>query len=180
LHYDGSYRRLEYPGGDVSIERGVCTDVVIRAFRKLGVDLQVLVHEDMKKAWSAYPKLWGLSRPDSNIDHRRVPNLATFFTRKGKPLRVSREARDYVAGDLVTWRLPGNLPHIGIVSDRKSEEGTPLILHNIGRGAAEEDILFSYPITGRFRYLPAKGDTGGLRHRPRSTDPLRLPLGKGE
>lgn len=128
--------------------------MVIRAFRKLGVDLQVLVHEDMKNAWNAYPKLWGLSRPDSNIDHRRVPNLATFFARRGKSLRVSREARDYVAGDLVTWRLPGNLPHIGIVADRKSEDGIPLILHNIGRGAAEEDILFSYPITGRFRYLP--------------------------
>ncbi len=156
LHYDPAYQRLDYPGGDLPATRGVCTDVLVRAYRRLGVDLQVLVHEDMLVAWEAYPQLWGLAKPDANIDHRRVPNLGTFFSRHGERLAVSRAAGDYAAGDLVTWRLPSGVPHIGIVSDRAAADGTPLVIHNIGRGAREEDILFAYPITGHFRYLPAE------------------------
>jgi len=152
--YDGSYRRLSYPGGDVPLEIGVCTDVVIRAYRGLGIDLQVLVHEDMKRAWSAYPRRWALRQPDPNIDHRRVPNLAAFFARHGTALQPGRNASSYVAGDLVTWELPGRLPHIGIVSTRPGPNG-PLIVHNIGSGAREEDILFRYPITGHYRFFPA-------------------------
>nr|WP_255988905.1 DUF1287 domain-containing protein [Chitinolyticbacter albus] len=151
--YDGSYRRIAYPMGDVPDDRGVCTDVVIRAYRKVKIDLQVLVHEDMRKNFSVYPKLWGLSKPDPNVDHRRVPNLQTFFRRAGAALPVSTAAADYKSGDLVTWMLPGNLPHIGIVSDR-TVPGTsrPLIIHNIGSGSTEEDALFAYPITGHYRY----------------------------
>lgn len=152
--YDPSYQRLDYPGGDIPIERGVCTDVIVRAYRKLGLDLQVLVHEDMACAFGAYPRLWGLSRPDRNIDHRRVPNLAAFFTRHGATLTAGPTAEDYAPGDIVTWRLASGVPHIGIVSNRTSEAGVPLIIHNIGRGAREEDVLFAYAITGRFRYLP--------------------------
>ncbi len=156
VRYDGSYRRIAYPGGDVPADVGVCTDVVVRAYRTLGVDLQVAVHEDMRRAFDAYPPLWGLSAPDSNIDHRRVPNLQTFFTRHGQALPVSREARDYAARDLVTWLLPGNLPHIGIVVDRTSADGArPLIVHNIGAGPVLEDALFAHPITGHYRY-PAR------------------------
>lgn len=152
--YDGSYRRIGYPGGDVPAHLGVCTDVVIRAYRALGVDLQVLVHEDMSRRFSAYPTIWSLRKPDRNIDHRRVPNLQAFLTRQGAALVVSQSPRDYRAGDLVTWSLPGNLPHIGIVSDRRVE-GTerPMILHNIGAGPVEDDILFAYRITGHYRYL---------------------------
>jgi uncharacterized protein YijF (DUF1287 family) len=139
--------------GDVPDNVGVCTDVVIRSYRGVGIDLQQRVHEDMKANFSRYPQNWGLSRPDSNIDHRRVPNLQTFFKRKGRVLPVSSEADDYQAGDIVTWWLPGNLPHIGIVSD-SYVPGTqrPLIIHNIGRGPKEEDILFVYEISGHFRY----------------------------
>ena len=155
LHYDPAYRRLDYPGGDLPAERGVCTDVLVRAYRRLGLDLQVLVHEDMLAAWAAYPKLWGLKRPDANIDHRRVPNLATYFARHGDTLPASAQAADYAAGDIVTWRLPSGVPHIGIVSDRAATDGTPLVIHNIGRGAREEDVLFAYSITGHYRYLPA-------------------------
>lgn len=154
LHYDGSYRRLAYPGGDLPLERGVCTDVVVRTFRKFGVDLQQLVHEDMIAAGEAYPKLWGLSRPDSNIDHRRVPNLAAFLKRHGLVLNTGGEASSYLPGEVVTWRLTSGVPHIGIVSDRRSPAGTPLVIHNIGRGAVEEDILFRFTITGHFRYFP--------------------------
>jgi uncharacterized protein YijF (DUF1287 family) len=152
--YDSGYRRLPYPNGDVPQDRGVCTDVLVRAYRQLGVDLQVRVHEDMSAAWRAYPKNWGLRRPDSNIDHRRVPNLGTFFTRKGKSLPVSRNPKDYAAGDLVTWRLPSGVPHIGIVSDRKTAAGVPLVIHNIGRGTQEEDSLFVFTLTGHYRYAP--------------------------
>lgn len=151
--YDGSYARLKYPGGDVPLERGVCTDVLIRAYRALGVDLQRLVHEDMAAHFDAYPKQWGLKAPDSNIDHRRVPNLQVFFTRKGRKLPVSREARDYTTGDLVTWRLPSGVPHIGIVSATRIGD-RPLVVHNIGAGVALEDMLFAFPITGRYRYEP--------------------------
>jgi uncharacterized protein YijF (DUF1287 family) len=152
LLYDGSYVRLGYPGGDVPIERGVCTDVLVRAYRGRGVDLQVLVHEDMRRAWDAYPKAWGLSRPDRHIDHRRVPNLAVFFARHGTTLGAGRDARDYTAGDIVTWRLASGVPHIGIVSDRRAADGTPLVIHNIGWGTREDDALFANTITGHYRY----------------------------
>jgi uncharacterized protein YijF (DUF1287 family) len=154
VRYDGSYRRIGYPGGDVPQNVGVCTDVVVRSYRGLGIDLQRLVHEDMEASFSSYPPLWGLAQPDSNIDHRRVPNLQTFFRRHGVVLPTSQEAGDYAAGDLVTWMLPGNLPHIGIVTDRRTASGRPLIAHNIGRGPQLEDMLFEYEITGHFRYLP--------------------------
>jgi uncharacterized protein len=150
--YDGSYRRIAYPGGDVPATIGVCTDVVIRAYRAAGVDLQVQVHEDMKRAFSSYPRQRGMSRPDANIDHRRVPNLQTFFHRAGAELPMSREPGDYRPGDLVTWMLPRNLPHIGIVIGETSPTGTPLVVHNIGRGPEVENALFSYPITGHYRY----------------------------
>jgi uncharacterized protein len=153
VRYDGSYRRIPYPGGDVPADIGVCTDVVIRAYRAAGVDLQQRVHEDMRSAFSAYPKLWGLSRPDANIDHRRVPNLQTYFRRHGAEVPVTTDPGAYVRGDLVTWMLPGNLPHIGIVTDRRSRDGRrPLIVHNIGAGPKVEDMLFRFPITGHYRY----------------------------
>ena len=151
--YDGSYRRIPYPGGDVPASIGVCTDVIIRAYRAVGVDLQVRVHEDMRAAFGSYPKLWGLSRADTNIDHRRVPNLQTYFRRRGAQLSISREASDYLPGDLVTWILPGNLPHIGLVTDQRSPDRERLlIVHNIGRGPQIEDVLFRYPISGHYRY----------------------------
>lgn len=153
LGYDGSYRRLDYPGGDVPVETGVCTDVVVRAVRALGFDLQVAVHEDMRAHFARYPQHWGLRGPDRNIDHRRVPNLETWLRRQGAALSASEDPVDYQAGDIVSWRLPGGLPHIGIVSDRRVE-GRPLILHNIGAGVQEEDVLFAFPIEGRFRWLP--------------------------
>lgn len=149
--YDPAYVVLPYPGGDVPEDRGVCTDVVIRALRTQGLDLQRVVHEDMRANFAEYPQKWGLRGPDRNIDHRRVPNLQTYFVRNGWALAPSREAADYRAGDLVTWMLPGNLPHIGIVSDRKGLGGTPLIVHNIGSGTREENVLFSYTITGHYR-----------------------------
>jgi uncharacterized protein len=153
LHYDPSYVKLSYPGGDVPMARGVCTDVVIRAYREaLEIDLQKLVHEDMKKSFASYPKNWGLKRPDKNIDHRRVPNLQTYFNRRGAAQPVSEKAADYAAGDLVTMMLPGNLPHIGIVSDQKNTKGVPLFIHNIGWGAREDDALLSYKHTGRYRF----------------------------
>lgn len=151
LTYDPAYVRLPYPGGDVPASRGVCTDVVIRAFRTQRIDLQQRVHEDMRTHFAKYPQKWGLRGPDSNIDHRRVPNLQTWFARQGWSLPVTSRAGDYRVGDLVTWMLPGNLPHIGIVSDRRSLSGTPLIIHNIGHGAREDDVLFDYPITGHYR-----------------------------
>lgn len=151
--YDGSYTRLAYPMGDVPATRGVCTDVVIRAYRAIGIDLQVLVHEDMLANFRRYPRLWGLSGPDANIDHRRVPNLQKFLERAEAKVGTAGAAAAYRAGDLVTWMLPGNLPHIGIVSDRlASDTGRPLVIHNIGAGPVEEDMLFAYPITGHYRY----------------------------
>jgi uncharacterized protein YijF (DUF1287 family) len=150
--YDGSYVRIDYPMGDVPANMGVCTDVIIRAYRALGIDLQVLVHEDMRANFQHYPKLWGLSRPDRNIDHRRVPNLQNFFRRAGSSIDDLRSVATFLPGDLVTWQLPGNLPHIGIVSDRRAANGRPLIIHNIGAGPVEDDILFSYPVTGHYRY----------------------------
>lgn len=151
VEYDPSYVVLPYPGGDVPPNRGVCTDVVIRAFRGIGVDLQKAVHEDMKKAFAAYPRNWGLKRPDKNIDHRRVPNLCTYFKRKGWELPLTQNAEDYLPGDIVTCIVGGNLPHIMIVSDRRAADGTPLIIHNIGAGTEEENALFFFPLTGHYR-----------------------------
>jgi uncharacterized protein YijF (DUF1287 family) len=153
VRYDGKYRTIRYPNGDVPDDVGVCTDVVIRAYRKLGIDLQFDVHQEMKSHFEVFPKNWGLSRPDPNIDHRRVPNLQTLFKRKGIVIAVSDNPKDYVAGDLVTWFVAGNLPHIGIVVDRcSSDKKRPLIVHNIGQGPQLEDMLFDYPITGHYRY----------------------------
>lgn len=155
-YYDGSYVRLAYPGGDVPADRGVCTDVVVRALRATGLDLQQAVHEDMRRHFSAYPALWGLRRPDRNIDHRRVPNLETFLRRAGHALPASSRAADYRPGDLVSWRLPGGLPHIGIVSDRLAGDGSGrrLVVHNIGDGARVEDVLLAWPPVGHFRPFP--------------------------
>ncbi|KAF1080054.1 MAG: Uncharacterized protein YijF [Candidatus Rifleibacterium amylolyticum] len=157
VRYDGSYRKIAYPGGDVPDNIGVCTDVIVRSYRALGIDLQKEVHEDMRRHFSLYPKKWGLKRPDTNIDHRRVPNLQTYFARHGQQVEVSSAADNYRPGDLVTWMLPGNLPHIGIVTDRRSADGLrPLIVHNIGAGTVLEDMLFSYKITGHYRYPAEK------------------------
>lgn len=153
--YDGRYLRIDYPGGDVPADIGVCTDVVIRSYRALGVDLQVLVHQDMAKDFSAYPskRIWGLDKTDRNIDHRRVPNLRVFFERHGQSLPVSHDAKDYLPGDLLTWKLPNNAPHIGIVTDRKHPKtGNPMIVHNIGAGPKLDDMLFLFTITGHYRY----------------------------
>jgi uncharacterized protein YijF (DUF1287 family) len=152
--YVPAYVQLEFPNGDVPRSGGVCTDVVVRALRDgLSQDLQKLVNEDMRGHFSAYPKNWGLSRPDKNIDHRRVPNLRTFFKRKGfeQPLPKAGEAAKFLPGDLVTCTVPPHLPHIMIVSDRKNSEGTPFVIHNIGGGTREEDRLFEFPITGHYR-----------------------------
>lgn len=151
LNYDPTYVVIPYPNGDVPIDRGVCTDVIIRAMRLEGLDLQKSVHEDMKKNFHLYPKKWGLKRPDSNIDHRRVPNLQTYFRRKGWEIPVSKQADDYQPGDIVTCLVAGSLPHIMIISDRKSEDGIPLIIHNIGSGTQEENALFDFPHTGHYR-----------------------------
>jgi uncharacterized protein len=154
--YDPSYVRIPYPGGDVPENTGVCTDEIIRAYRTLGVDLQKQVHEDMVENFTAYPHNWKWlsARPDSNIDHRRVPNLMVFFRRKGQSLPVSQRIDDYSPGDLVTWDLGGNVPHIGIVVDRKnSQTGRYMIVHNIGGGPQMEDVLFNWKITGHYRYF---------------------------
>ncbi|NJN35039.1 MAG: DUF1287 domain-containing protein [Saprospiraceae bacterium] len=151
--YDPAYFKISYPDGDVPADRGVCTDVVIRAYRKLGIDLQRLVHDDMQQNFALYPKIWGLRKTDTNIDHRRVPNLATFFTRFGKVKKLSQNGNDFAPGDVVTWLLDGNLTHIGIVARQKSAEGgRPLIVHNIGSGQVLADCLFSYNITGHFSF----------------------------
>lgn len=150
--YVPDYVSLEYPGGDVPKETGVCTDVVIRALRETGKDLQKLVHEDMRANFSRYPTIWGLRRTDRSIDHRRVPNLKTFFKRKGKSLPVTDSAQDYKPGDLVTCTVAGKLPHIMVVSDKKNSKGEPLVIHNIGSGTKEEDRLFDFPITGHYRF----------------------------
>jgi len=153
VYYDASYFRIDYPNGDVPADRGVCTDVVIRAFRKMGIDLQKKVHEDMRNNFHRYPKNWGLTKPDKNIDHRRVPNLITFFSRYGKTLPTSNFAKDYTPGDIVTWDLGGGVGHIGIVVNRKSDDGERyLIVHNIGGGQVLADCLFSYTITGHFQF----------------------------
>ena len=156
--YDGAYTKLDYPGGDVPMERGVCTDVVIRAFRKLGLDLQQLVHDDMARAFEKYPQQWGLRKPDTNIDHRRVPNLMRFFERSGKKIAVSKKPEDYQPGDLVTCLVPPHLPHIMIVSDVPSSADPKRlqVIHNIGGGAQLEDRLFDFELTGHYRYWSAQ------------------------
>ena len=152
--YDGAYTKIDYPGGDVPMERGVCTDVVIRAFRKLDLDLQQLVHEDMARSFEKYPQQWGLRKPDTNIDHRRVPNLMRFFERSGKKIAVSKKPGDYQPGDLVTCLVPPHLPHIMIVSDVPSSADPKRlqVIHNIGGGAQLEDRLFDFELTGHYRY----------------------------
>ena len=152
--YDPSYFTIGYPNGDVPSGKGVCTDVVIRAYRKLGIDLQQKVHEDMKGNFSKYPQRWKLTRPDKNIDHRRVPNLMTFFSRFGEELSISQNAADYKPGDIVCWNLGGAITHIGVVVNKKSADGRRfLIVHNIGGGQVVEDVLFSYKIIGHYRYI---------------------------
>ncbi|WP_257644094.1 DUF1287 domain-containing protein [Luteimonas salinisoli] len=153
LHYDPAYARLDFPGGDVPADRGVCTDVVVRALRSaVGADLQALVHQDMRDAFHAYPAHWGLRGPDRNIDHRRVPNLETFLQRRGLALPRSDDPADYRAGDIVSWRLPNGLPHIGIVARRRGAHGRLLVVHNIGAGARMEDVLFAWPVQGHYRW----------------------------
>jgi uncharacterized protein YijF (DUF1287 family) len=165
--YDSHYHKIAYPGGDVPMETGVCADVVIRAYREVGADLQQLMHEDMAQHFSLYPKIWGLTAPDSNIDHRRVPNLQVFFTRFGQSIPVSDKPEDYKPGDIVTWDI-GNIwrtivkgrshiPHIGIVTNKRSKDATrPLMVHNIGYGAKIEDVIFDWAITGHYRYAPER------------------------
>jgi len=154
VSYDPGYTRIPYPGGDVPMERGVCTDVVIRALRANGYDLQKLVHEDLVKNFKQYPHLWNLPGPDTNIDHRRVPNLQTFFTRHGMQLPVPKTGADVDPGDFIVWRLPvSKLLHIGVVSTRFTPDHTrPLMIHNIGHGAQEEDVLFAFDIIAHYRW----------------------------
>jgi uncharacterized protein YijF (DUF1287 family) len=153
VRYDPGYVTIPYPNGDVPGDRGVCTDVIIRAYRKMKIDLQKEVHEDMKANFSQYPKKWGLTKTDTNIDHRRVPNLMTFFSRHGKIKPISDKAGDYLPGDIVCWNLTDKLTHIGIVVDRKSSDGKRyMIVHNIGAGQVLEDCLFSFRIIGHYRY----------------------------
>ncbi|MES2438160.1 MAG: DUF1287 domain-containing protein [Verrucomicrobiota bacterium] len=154
VRYDPAYTVLAFPGGDVPPDRGVCTDVVIRAMRDaLARDLQQLVNADMRAHFSAYPRNWSLSRPDKNIDHRRVPNLRTYFKRRDYQLAPPdvKNPASFLPGDIVTCTVPPHLPHIMLVSDRKSAAGVPLVIHNIGRGTVEEDRLYSFPITGHYR-----------------------------
>lgn len=154
VRYDPAYVGIPYPNGDVPADTGVCTDEIVRIYRAVGIDLQKEVHEDMKANWSSYPKFGRQTRPDTNIDHRRVPNLMVFFSRKGESLPTTKNAGDYWGGDLVTWNLGGNVPHIGMVVDRKSPRTRfPLIVHNIGKGPKLEDVLFNWKITGHYRYF---------------------------
>ncbi len=153
--YDPAYVEMKYPGGDVPIERGVCTDVVVRALRTRGLDLQQAIHEDMRAHFPDYPQNWGLKGPNRNIDHRRVPNQMRWFERKGWSRPIGAKAGDYAAGDIVAWKLTGNgLLHLGIVSDRKARNGSPLVIHNIGNGTQEEDLLFKHTIIGHYRPEP--------------------------
>ena len=152
--YDPAYVKLAYPNGDVPLETGVCSDVLIRAFRAVGVDLQKEVHEDMRRSFAVYPKRWGLKRPDTNIDHRRVPNLMTYFKRRGKAVPVTTNAGDYRPGDVVAWDLGGGITHIGLMTNIPAEDGGRLrVVHNIGAGAQVEDVLFSWKIIGHYRFF---------------------------
>lgn len=152
--YDPSYQKLDYPNGDVPIETGVCSDVIVRAFRKGGIDLQKEVHDDMKANFAAYPTKWGLKSPDANIDHRRVPNLQTFFTRQAKSLSTSADSENFLPGDVVTWDLGFGVDHVGIVVNTWYKPSQRyLIVHNIGAGTRMEDVLFAWKITGHYRYF---------------------------
>lgn len=151
--YDPQYFKIAYPNGDVPADKGVCTDVIIRAYRKMGIDLQQLVHEDMKAHFGLYPKNWGLKSTDKNIDHRRVPNLMFFFERKGQKLSITSIAEDYKPGDIVCWNLGGGITHIGIVSNQLSEDKKRYkIIHNVGAGQVLEDFIFNYKIIGHYRF----------------------------
>lgn len=154
VQYDGSYQQIAYPNGDVAADRGACTDEVVRAYRAVGIDLQKEVHEDMQANFAVYPHRFGLSQPDTNIDHRRVPNLMTFFARKGQQLPITNNPADYTPGDIVTWNLGGGQTHIGIVVDVPSETDAARwqIMHNIGAGPQIQDALFAWQITGHYRY----------------------------
>lgn len=153
ITYDPSYFSIAYPNGDVPSDKGVCTDVIIRAYRKLGIDLQKEVHEDMKANFNVYPKIWGLKTTDKNIDHRRVPNLMMYFKRQGAEKLITKNANDYKPGDVVCWNLRGATTHIGIVVNKKSKDGKRnLIVHNIGAGQVLEDCLFDFKIIGHYRY----------------------------
>jgi uncharacterized protein YijF (DUF1287 family) len=166
VFYDPAYVVIDYPWGDVSADRGVCADVIVRAYRALGIDLQQQVHEDMSVAFDAYPDDWGLTRPDPNIDHRRVLNLETYFERRGAVLPPSSDPADYEPGDVVAWNLRGDrgkLPHMGVVLDRRAPSGNPLVVHNIGAGPQVEDVLFAWPMTGRYRYVASDGADADLR-----------------
>lgn len=154
--YDSAYVRLAFPGGDVPIDRGVCSDVIIRAMRAVDVDLQVELNRDMRAHFSSYPALWRHNRADPNIDQRRVANLETWFARKGKAVLATHIASDYLPGDFVSWRLEGGQPHIGIVAaQRSADQQRPLIIHNIGAGTRAEDVLFAWPISGHYRWFAA-------------------------
>ncbi len=151
--YDPSYFSLKYPNGDIPIDKGVCTDVIIRAYRLVGIDLQKEVHEDMKANFSKYPKIWGLKTTDKNIDHRRVPNLMTYFKRLGAELPITKNTSDYKPGNVVAWNLGGAITHIGIVVNKKSNDGKRyMIVHNIGAGQVVEDCLFRFKIIGHYRF----------------------------
>ncbi|HNP96945.1 MAG TPA: DUF1287 domain-containing protein [Cyclobacteriaceae bacterium] len=153
VSYDPSYFKIDYPNGDVPANKGVCTDVVIRAYRKLGIDLQQEVHKDMAANFSLYPKIWGLTKTDKNIDHRRVPNLMTFFSRHGKVKSKSKDVSAYAPGDIVAWDLGGGTTHIGILINQRSPDGErPLVVHNIGRGQEISDCLFDFTIIGHYSY----------------------------
>ncbi len=153
VYYDPAYFTIKYPKGDVPSDRGVCTDVIIRAYRKLGIDLQKEVHEDMQANFDKYPKKWGIKHTDKNIDHRRVPNLMVFFTRHGVEKTITTNPKDYKPGDIVCWDLAGGVTHIGIVVNKKSYDGKRyLLVHNIGGGQVIEDCLFSYKIIGHYKY----------------------------
>ena len=155
--YNGDYYSIPYPNGDVPDGIGVCTDVVIRTYRSVGLDLQKEVHEDMEANFELYPKIWGLSKPDSNIDHRRVPNLMTYFKRQGAEIPITDMGKDYLPGDIVSWNLGGGLTHIGVVVNKKSNDNKRfMIVHNIGGGQVLEDCLFKYTITGHYRFLKKK------------------------
>jgi uncharacterized protein YijF (DUF1287 family) len=163
VRYDPSYFKIDYPNGDVPAEVGVCTDEVIRSYRAVGVDLQKLVHEDMEQNFSVYPRVWKAKKTDKNIDHRRVPNLMTFFQRQGASLPVTGEARDYKPGDVVTWDLSGGMTHIGLVVNAPSgaDAERMQVVHNIGAGPKMEDVLFGWKITGHYRYEGPKEEEGG-------------------
>lgn len=177
VRYDAAYVRIPYPGGDVPADTGTCADEIIRIYRAVGIDLQQQVHEDMAVNFALYPKKWNRSRPDANIDHRRVPNLITFFERNGEVLTKSRNAKEYLPGDIVTWDLGGGLTHIGMVVEGKALLFDRFeILHNIGRGPQIEDVLFDWKITGHFRYYgPSGGGSaetiGGMQAQTGPCDP---------